>query len=329
MLKLKYLFDNRDLVFMLLENWKYDKEKISLLNEFRISANAVYPFRTDGKISFLRFAPVEEKSEKDLLAELDFIEYLLNNSYSAANIVKTKDQKRCINVATPWGNYLAVVFKGVSGKQLEILDYSDTLYYGFGKSLGHLHKLSKNYKPNNSIRNNWEERLDWTKNILIEYSAIRSSIDEVDILLKFFKKIEMNNDNYGLIHYDFELDNIFYNGETKEFNIIDFDDCVYHWFAMDIEQSLDSIKNEIPLKYHEKAEQIFLSGYRTEMSLSEDMLKILPIFRRYANLYSYARCLRSIDESWNNEPEWMKTLRNHLQRSIMEHQKDFGKNIEL
>lgn len=329
MLKFKYLFDNRDLAVMLLENWEYDKENLNLLDSFRISANAVYPFMVDGKVNFLRFTPTEEKSEEDLLAELNFIEYLCDNGYNASNIVKTKGQKRFINAHTPWGNYLAVVFKGVRGKQIERLTYSDELYFGYGKSLGKLHKLSKHYNPKNVTRIDWKQRLIWTKDILKEYSAPNNSIAEVDILLDFFSSMNMEIDNYGLIHYDFELDNVFYNESNKEFYTIDFDDCVYHWYAMDIEQSLDSIKNEIPFAYHKDAQDFFLSGYRTEMNLSEDMQKLFSVFRRYANVFGYARCIRSINETWDNEPDWMNSLRKHIQKCLSEYQKEFGNKIVI
>jgi len=57
MLKLKYLFDNRDLAIMLLENWDYNRDRVDALDHFRISANAVYPFFMGDAPHFLRFAP--------------------------------------------------------------------------------------------------------------------------------------------------------------------------------------------------------------------------------------------------------------------------------
>ena len=45
MLRFKYLIDNRDLVKMILSNWKYDEESVEeWLDNFRISENAVYPY---------------------------------------------------------------------------------------------------------------------------------------------------------------------------------------------------------------------------------------------------------------------------------------------
>ena len=39
---------------------------------------------------------------------------------------------------------------------------------------------------------------------------------------------------------------------------------------------------------------------------------IIPACRRFANLYGYVRVLRSVEEKWNNEPEWLVSLRENL-----------------
>lgn len=329
MMKLKYLFDNRNLALMLLDYWDYDKDNIEIMNYFRISANAVYPFRRNDKVFFLRFSPIEEKLQSDLLAELDFLEYLQCNDYPIADIIKTKDHRKFVLAETPWGSYLAVVFKSVDGKQMEKLPYSKELYCGYGKSLGHLHRLSQTFETSKVLRPDWKERLFWTKEVLQEYSAPNNSIMEVDILLDFLSSIEVNKKNFGLIHYDFELDNVFYEKSNHKFSVIDFDDSVYHWFVMDIEQSLNSIECEIADEYHEQAKESFMTGYESEMDISDDMIKLLPVFRRYANVFGYARCLRSLHDTWSNEPDWMTELRGHIQNLMVKRQEKFGSKIEL
>lgn len=63
MLTLKYLFQHNDLAEMILKNWSYDPESLDMFQYYRISSNAVYPFRDQGEVRLLRFAPVEEKIE--------------------------------------------------------------------------------------------------------------------------------------------------------------------------------------------------------------------------------------------------------------------------
>ena len=64
MLKLKYLFENYKLARKCIELYDYDKESADeILSYFRISSNAIYPFRSGinaDKICFLRLSPAEE-----------------------------------------------------------------------------------------------------------------------------------------------------------------------------------------------------------------------------------------------------------------------------
>ena len=64
MLKLKYLFENFDLARKCMEFYECDMDSVDeMLRYFRISSNAIYPFRLkpDGRICFLRLSPAEEK----------------------------------------------------------------------------------------------------------------------------------------------------------------------------------------------------------------------------------------------------------------------------
>ena len=71
MLKLKYLFNNKDLAHMVLSNWESDNVDSDLLNYYRISSNAVYWCKNEGETFFLRFAPAEEKTKKKYLPNLN------------------------------------------------------------------------------------------------------------------------------------------------------------------------------------------------------------------------------------------------------------------
>lgn len=78
----------------------------------------------------------------------------------------------------------------------------------------------------------------------------------------------MRNDNYGLVHYDFEPDNIFYDQD------------------------------------------------KTEYCYSEEIETLLSIMHRYIDLFSYARLIRSVEESFTAEPDWLLGLRKKLNKVI-------------
>lgn len=328
MLNLKYLFDNTNLAEMLIHNWDYDQESLELFKYYRISSNAIYPFQSQGQTQLLRFAPTIEKNKENLLAELEFIAYLRDHNYGVLESVGSKNNEELVEVPTPWGDYYASVFKRVSGVQLNQTDYSDHVIFSYGKALGKLHQLSSAYIPTQSRRWSYIEVLDWIQEILLDYPAEAAALKEVDLLRLYFASIPKNTSNFGLIHYDFEFDNVFYDEATNSCNAIDFDDSMYHWYAMDIEQALDSLQDEVSSESYSQKEQCFLDGYKTEFTISDDLSMLLPACRRFANLYGYVRILRSIKEEWPNEPEWCIKLRAKLKRALEGNSAGFGIPVE-
>lgn len=316
MLKLKYLFDNRDLAQMILENWEYDHDDPNLLKYYRISSNAVYWCKNKGETFFLRFTPAEEKNKEQILAELEFLSYLRNNEYPAVVTILSKANNELEVVDTPWGTFYAVAFKKASGKQIEEIPFSKNLIFGLGEALGKLHKLSSEFIPVNNKRNDWKKTICWMEDVLWAFPDETAAKSELSTLKAYFSKLPVTKENFGLIHYDFESDNVFYDEITATYKPIDFDDAIYHWYALDIEQALDSIKEDALAEEVETLVNEFIKGYRSEYAVSDEMLKLLPVFRRYVNLYGYVRILRSVEERWNNEPDWMINLRIKLNNSM-------------
>lgn len=327
MMKLKHLFNNEDLAKMLLSNWEYDINSLDLFKYYRISANAVYPFRVNNKICFLRFAASSEKSIENTWGELEFIRYLNNSGYTSLEVELSKNKDELEIAQTPWGEYFAVVFKGVPGVQINKTGFDDGIVFGYGQSLGKLHRLSSGYVQQKYKRQSWNDVLDWICTVLSDFPDETLAAAEARLLKDYFSALPITDKNYGLIHYDFETDNVFYDAEHNTYHPIDFDDAMYHWFAADIEQSIDSMKEDIEQERYEHASKCFIDGYRTQFDISDDMLAIMPVFRRFANLYGYARILRSTSETWNNEPEWMVNLRGYLNQLLNKRRIFFGESI--
>ena len=97
MLKLKYLFENYDLAKEALGNWEHDADTLDeMLSRFRISSNAIYPFCQNDRVCFLRLAHLEEKLEKNVFGELEFIDYLCSCGYPALEPVPAKKGEICL-----------------------------------------------------------------------------------------------------------------------------------------------------------------------------------------------------------------------------------------
>ncbi|PFA69155.1 hypothetical protein CN378_04565 [Bacillus sp. AFS015802] len=327
MLKLKYLFNNEDLAEMLLRHWECDGQSPELFTTYRISSNATYSFQFRDKTQFLRFTPTSEKCRENLLAELDFISYLRSKEYGALETVGSKSGNELMEVQTPWGEYYASMFKQVPGVPISETDLNDHIIFSYGKSLGKLHRLSNEYQPVQSKRWSFSDVLTSIESILIDLPHETLALKETKLLQDYFQTIPKSKSNFGLIHYDFEYDNVFYDAESQSCYVIDFDDAMYHWYVMDIEQTLDSLQDCILPELFQGKKECFLDGYRTEYEIEDDMMALRPVFRRFADLYGYVRILRSTEDQWNHEPDWLVGLRGRLMEAMKNKSKCFGMDL--
>lgn len=312
MLKFRYLFNNPDLALMLLKNWEYDEESVDLIRYFRISANAIYPMKIKGELCYLRFSPVSEKRQENVLAELAFLEYLRGQGYPTMEVVKSGSGEAIVRKDTPWGEYYANVFKCVPGKQISQTDYNDDIMFLYGAALGELHTLSSSYEKTSMKHWTHTDVLDWIEMNLGELGTQNKPMQDLLFLRGEFEQLPKNQHNYGLIHFDFEPDNVFYDEDSHQCSVIDFDDAMVHWFVMDIIQALNAIQDEMGIDdcSHQKA--VFLDGYRSKFAIDDLLFSKRMLFQRFADLYQYVRIARAMQERWENEPDWMVKLREKL-----------------
>lgn len=327
MLKLQYLHNNEELAAMLLGNWEHDPESLHLFQYYRISSNAVYPFENTGHSQLLRFAPVAEKQKDNILAELEFIAYLREHGYGVLEAVASRTGSELIEAETTWGPYYASVFKRVAGVQLGSTELSDHIVYKYGVALGRLHQLSNEYTPVQPGRWTHKAVLEWILSVLAEFPGEEAAVAEARLLEEYFAGQPVTPENYGLIHYDFELDNVFYDEATDTISAIDFDDAMYHWYVMDIEQALDSLEGEAAPEEYEHKKQIFMNGYVSRRPLPQEGPSMAAC-RRFADLYGYARILRSAAEQGENEPDWLTSLRSRLANACAARASRFGGPVE-
>lgn len=321
MLKLRFLLDDRQRALNILSRWDHDQDQLHLLDYFRISANAVYPYKNKGVLHFLRFSPDDEKEEGQVRAEVEFLHYLSAMKYPSLTPVKSRHGNEMEIVDLPQGTYYATSFVGVPGKSLARQAVTTELLYSWGQAMGRLHKLSAAYTPATYIRHSHADRLRWMSGVLADFPDERAARKELDAVIDWLSTLPKTPDVYGLIHYDFETDNVMYDPQTAKLSVIDFDDAVYHWFAMDITTALASYEGDAPALAREQ----FVAGYRSEHPLDNAQLDLLPHFKRYQDLYGFVRALRSAsDTGFGEEPEWMIALRSRLYAKCEERRARFG-----
>lgn len=302
MMKLKNLVENFDLARLALQHYPHDVDTLdSLLPRFRISSNAVYPYFNQGKLCFLRLAPLDEKNPCHVQAEIDFIQYLRGHDYPAMAPIPSTESQLSYVMASSWGEYCVSSFAAVHGTPIEDTVLTPEIIHAYGRSLGQLHALSAGYQAR-AFRPAWHEALN--RNTLQAAGASPAVAQACDKLFAELAALPSDDSCFGLIHYDFEPDNVFWDSNTHTISVIDFDDCLYGWYAMDIAQAL----NELDPQWSE----IFLAGYRTCFPFTTAQEATLPLMQRYIMLRSYMRLKHCLSEEVPEPPAWMIDLRKML-----------------
>lgn len=307
MMPCKHLFENFDLAGEALAHWTHEEE---LFQQFRISSNAIYPFQRAGKTCFLRLAPVEEKQEENLKGELEFLAYLAAQNYPAVRPIPADSGEPLLRLETRWGAYYAIALWGVPGVRLDRLSPTPALLRSYGRALGKLHALSSAFRPA-CPKWDYSQVLDWSEAALAQHGASSELLAQADSLRRSLASLPRTPDCYGLVHYDFEPDNVFYEASADVCTPIDFDDGMFHWYVLDVEQVFDSL-DDLGVTDPASAQAAFLEGYREEFAYPPEWESLRPLMRRFVDFYALARLTRATAQRLEQEPDWLTDLRAHL-----------------
>jgi Ser/Thr protein kinase RdoA (MazF antagonist) len=301
----------------ILERWGFDEGSVYY---FRASANFLFIFKKNEKTYFLRFSDSSEKELSSLESEIEVLEYLREQPIRVALPVKSIDGHYIETVDTEIGRFYAVVFESLPGKQFETEELEISQFFKWGSSLGKLHKIFKAMPEKYRLhRKSWREQLLEVKQQLPVHET--AALRELERLTDWTEALNMSENNFGLIHFDFELDN--QRWEHEVIGILDFDDCINHWYVADIAFALrDLFKKEVDL--FNPFFQEFIKGYTTETDLDFCQLEELSYFLRLHNLITFTGLLQTVDVKESpDHPDWLSHLRGKLLQYIEQYRSSF------
>ncbi len=307
----------------ILHKWSSSVKDVTF---FRASSNYVYKFKLDDNAYCLRLSHSDEKSKEYLQSELDFITFLTNNNYPAMMPISSLNGKFIEDIDTSIGRFYGIVFTRATGQMLEIEEMTDEQFNAWGASLGRLHKLSMHLKPTLNERNDLSQVFSQISDILDLYPEEQAARFELEYCKNQLDKIAKTDFNYGLIHYDFELDNIFWDKDKRNYKVIDFDDAIYGFRLLDIASALRDLR-DLPEDQKQSGFRHFIDGYNREMESIDTSFNDLAIFYRFVDLHIFAKILRSIYKSETAiETEWLPGLRRKLAEFCDNYRKGFIRN---
>ncbi|MBB6453344.1 Ser/Thr protein kinase RdoA (MazF antagonist) [Salirhabdus euzebyi] len=294
----------------ILDRWGYDEGSVYYI---RASANFIFVCKQNGKVRFLRFNDLSERDFQTTQSELNILHYLKSKQVKAAQPILSKTNNYMEVVETEIGTFCAVLFEGFTGKQLEVEELNEKDYFIWGKALGQLHQAFKDAPVElKTARSNWKEQLLKVKKMLPKEET--EALQELELIQTWADLLPITSDNFGLIHYDFELDNL--RWENNEIGMIDFDESANYWFVADIAFALrDLLDRGITLD--DPLMATFIKGYETELTVDMALLKDLQLFSRMHQLIQFSRLLRTLDiKEAGDQPDWLAPLTKKLQQKV-------------
>ncbi len=243
--------------------------------------NFVFSFDKNDESFILRFVHSGHRPFEQVLAEIEFIDYLAHNKARVSTIIHSVNNQIAERIDINQEHYFTIsVFTKAKGKLVEPKDLTANFYQMFGREVGRLHRLTKTYKPKHRRPHWYEENFR---------SMMERHVSNDEEIMAIFNQVEQTikglprcTDNYGLIHTDLHFHNMFYDGEQLTF--FDFDDAAYKHFLSDIAiiifYNYRHQGNEHP-EYNQNVRWMLenlLRGYRKENEINMDFFRNINEF---------------------------------------------------
>ena len=250
--------------------------------------------KNDEKKFVLRISATGDRTEKEYLAETEFVHYLAKGGAPVANVIPSVNGKLVEVVGEDGATVFISLFEYAKGMLLCDNGYRyregaplEEYFYNTGKALGKIHKLSKHFEPTTD-----HQRPDYFDKYNMEYinqlipdkySDLKNAIAE---RLETFRELPTDTQNYGLVHFDYSDGNYHIDMTNGNITVFDFDNCMYCWYMFDLanlylhgegwfRNESDPAKREAGMKHYFDT---ILKGYESETTIFDNLLNQLPVF---------------------------------------------------
>jgi Ser/Thr protein kinase RdoA (MazF antagonist) len=262
--------------------------------------NLVFEFKRRDERRILRFTHSSHHSEDEIIAELDWVNFLIRQGVPACRAQLSRDGQLTECYPVENGYFVATVFEYAPGHFIDDsnpLEWNPPFFQRLGRTVGRIHHATKQYDPRHlkQKRSQWFE--DDTLRRARDYlpSDQQQAASDLEELLALFNQNTPALDSYGLVHCDLNTTN--FHVEDGQIRLFDFDDCAYNWFINDLAVIMPMYSERYTEAGWEArlAEffQCFMRGYREENQLDEFWLEYLPASLRLQNIIALIACYQA------------------------------------
>lgn len=285
------------------ERYAIPPDRIRLLDGFE---SFIYEFdRPDGP-HILRIAHSGRRSENLIRGEVDWINTLAAGGATVARAVLSASGSLVEPIDDGHGgHFLCTAFTRATGGPAPRERLNERFFANYGRLLGRMHALAKTYVPADPAwkRYAWD---DARNNTAVRQMPARETLalEKYHQALSYLRTLPREPQDYGMIHQDAHLGNLFVDDEDN-ITLFDFDDCVYGHFIYDIAMVLFYAADTVdPAGFTSRFGPVLLRGYREENQLDPGWLKEIPFFMKLREIDLFAAIHFSFADGDHPDHPW-------------------------
>lgn len=246
------------------------------------------------------------RSTEQIRGEIAWIEHLAAGGVPCARALPSPGGERVEPLDLPTGgSATAVLFERAPGRHTVDDDITAAFVRAWGATLGRIHALSRDYRPDDP---SWT-RPDWREDAVAMETHF--PISEVRALARFrevvarLEALPRPPEAFGPIHGDAHRGNFFLHRGGPF--LFDFYDCIRSWFVADIAIALFYAVTDAPDPERRDSwaawflEQM-LAGYRGEHDLAPRWLAVVPDLLKLREIDTYALVLHNLGDRYHDHP---------------------------
>ncbi|BCB02814.1 phosphotransferase enzyme family protein [Bacillus sp. KH172YL63] len=270
-----------------------DVKEAKKLGDFE---NYVYEVHKEESPYILRLTHSSHRSKEEVEAELNWVNYLHKHGVTVSLVNRSEAGNLVEVIEAGETQFYICLFDKAPGHPVKINDplFDDPLFYLWGKLTGHMHRVTKEYEPDGTRRERWDE------DDVLDFKKYVTSTEDKEIVEKGHRTKEIisrfpeTKDSFGLIHSDIHPGNFFYH--EGDLHVFDFDDSSQFYFMSDVAIPLYysvwwKYRNETledRSRFGERFLVSFLKGYRTECDVENEWVERIPHFLLLRDLTLYS-----------------------------------------
>jgi Ser/Thr protein kinase RdoA (MazF antagonist) len=213
--------------------------------------------------AYLRMVPPTARPRDEFVAVVELMRALGERGVAVTPSVPSCAGALVETVATPLGDMHAMVVEAAPGERIDVDALTVARATAWGQALARLHEAGRDV----GVRLPGPlSELDHVAQVFPDDPALVAAATDI---ARRLATLPRDPARFGIVHGDFELDNLSWDGDTVV--AYDFDEAARSWFVADIVNAVRDLAGRTELY------GAFLTGYRRERPLPEPDLAHVPL----------------------------------------------------